>query len=507
MAHEGPPDPTHVIGPVRGMESVVASVSGYHGSERFDLIKLISSVGASYVGAMSSSTTHLVCRRFEGQKYDLARKFKTHVVNHWWVEECIKQGKRVPEHPYTLESGEEAGPLLLPVPINPNPYIMVKKHKVLFDGSNFASSSMRQITDSAFEDNGTDVWTDSHLLKECPELNRSSKRSLRGKRITTPHEESHVSPSRCFGRREVKLFSGKGDSSSAESSKRRRNLVKRNAKRETLKLTASDSDRECYVVGVDDTHRDLTTPSEHLNGEFVGTRKGGTRNGFYGHEGAMNGIIEDVDEIQDWNHDHRPSPEELFLKDLADTLERVSKDEPNSEKLRIEIDDVSQTDYINSLPSSVELSCVICWTEYSSTRGILPCGHRFCYSCIRNWSDHMSSRRKTSTCPLCKISFVSITKVEDSSGSEQKVYSQTIPHDQSTSEVYVVTDQERTSSRSESFGAQVCSECHSREPEDLLISCHLCHTRCIHSYCLDPPLLPWTCVHCKDLQMLFHLPR
>lgn len=496
-----------VAGPVRGMESVVASVSGYHGAERFDLIKLISSMGASYVGAMSSSTTHLVCRRFEGQKYDLARKFKTHVVNHRWVEECIKQGKHVPEHPYTWESGEEVGSLLLPVPVNSKPYITRKKHKVLSDRSNFASASTRQVADSAFEDNRSDIWTDSHLLKECPELNRSSRRLLRGKRIITPHEESHLSPSMCFGRREMKSFSGNGDSSYAESSKRGRNLVKRNAKREALKLNASDSDQECYVVGGDDKYGDITSPSEQLNGKFVSTRKGATQNGPYGHEGAINGIIEDVDEIEDRNYDHQPSPEDSIRKDLPDSLERVSKDEPNAEKLSLEVDDVGQTDYVKCLPSSVELSCVICWTEYSSTRGILPCGHRFCYSCIRNWSDHMSSRKTTSTCPLCKTSFVSITKVEDSSGSEQKIYSQTIPHDQSTSEVYVVTDQGRTSSRAESFGAQVCSECRSREPVDLLISCHLCHTRCIHSYCLDPPLLPWTCVHCKDLQMLFHLPH
>lgn len=41
-----------------------------------------------------------VCWRFEGKKYDLAKQFDMFIVNHRWVEECIQQGRRVPEQPY-----------------------------------------------------------------------------------------------------------------------------------------------------------------------------------------------------------------------------------------------------------------------------------------------------------------------------------------------------------------------------------------------------------------------
>lgn len=86
--------------PIQGMESVVASVSGYSGLERQNLIKLM-----TYAGALSrlNSFTHLVCWKFEGRKYELAKKFKMIVVKHRWIEDCIEQGKMVPEHPFTLK--------------------------------------------------------------------------------------------------------------------------------------------------------------------------------------------------------------------------------------------------------------------------------------------------------------------------------------------------------------------------------------------------------------------
>ncbi|KAG6715641.1 hypothetical protein I3842_04G004400 [Carya illinoinensis] len=452
------------------MDTVIATVSGYHGSERFNLIKLISHAGASYVGALSRSTTHLVCWKFEGKKYDFAKRFSTIIVNHRWVEECIKQGKRVPEHPYILQSGQEVGPLLMEIPLV-NVAVSTKKFRVLTDKVNASDNSGKQTIDLACGVSGLATWTQPCLLNK--------------------HEASSSHPSKHPDKEKRKIFNGKGSIISSEPFCKGRKLVKRN-----ICIDMLDSDQECYPISVHDPDNNVSATPNYSHGTQKANilKIGGTSDDqFHNQRGIRNEGSE------------APKDSNLCLKYASTALDRTSQDGcTDVEDLNREIKDESQIEHVTGLPTSTELSCVICWTDFSSTRGVLPCGHRFCYSCIQNWADHMASRRKISTCPLCKASFISITKVEDAATTDQKIYSQTIPCASSAMDIFILTDQETHSFGAQSSLAHVCSECRFREPEDLLISCHLCQMRCIHSYCLDPPLLPWTCMHCKDLQMLYH---
>ncbi|XP_041006677.1 uncharacterized protein LOC121251484 isoform X1 [Juglans microcarpa x Juglans regia] len=460
---------------IQGMETVIATVSGYHGSERFNLIKLISHAGASYVGALSRSTTHLVCWKFEGKKYDFAKRFSTIIVNHRWVEECIKQGKRVPEHPYILQSGEEVGPLLMEIPLV-NVGVSTKKRRVLTNNVDASDNSGKQTIDLVCGVSGLATWTQPCLLNK--------------------HEASSSHPSKHPDIEKRKIFNGKGSITLSEPSCKGRRLVKRNICIDMLESAHLDSDQECYPISVHDPENNVSATPNYSDGTQKANilKIGGTSDDqFHNQRGIRNEGSE------------APKDSNLCLKFASTALNRTSRDEcTDVEDLNREVKDESQIEHLTRVPTSTELSCVICWTDFSSTRGVLPCGHRFCYSCIQNWADHMASRRKISTCPLCKASFISITKVEDAATTDQKIYSQTIPCASSAMDIFILTDQETYSFGAQSSLAHVCSECRFREPEDLLISCHLCQMRCIHSYCLDPPLLPWTCMHCKDLQMLYH---
>ncbi|EYU44279.1 hypothetical protein MIMGU_mgv1a027065mg [Erythranthe guttata] len=431
------------------MESVIATVSGYHGAERFNLIRLISQTGASYVGNMNQSVTHLVCWKFEGRKYELAKKFKISIVNHRWIEECAKKGRRVSEEPYTFQSGEETGPLCLDTPLG------IHQAKAQ---SKALKTSKRPVIDIECEDVNNAAWSDSILFDEIKEASTSQladtyklkKRSLTS---SGPH---------CKSRRLVKKHTGTTNTKVSPQNNNNNNI-------DNSVILSDSSDIEIH-------ERASTRNAFEFSSFSSGQDNRNTRDD-----------VEEIEYVNDEIQNDRVhgSPSSLLAA---------------SEDLLEAFVDFTEVDPSNKQPASSELSCVICWTDFSSTRGVLPCGHRFCFSCIQNWADHMASRRKASTCPLCKASFICITKVEDAVSSDQKIYSQSIPHDTSKMNLYILPDETCPLANP---SAAVCSRCSSREPEDLLIKCHFCQIRCVHSYCLDPPLFPWTCVHCKDLQMLY----
>ncbi|CAK9166588.1 unnamed protein product [Ilex paraguariensis] len=384
--------------PLQGMESVVATVSGYHGSERFKLIKLISQTGASYVGAMNQSTTHLVCWKFRGRKYELARKFNMLIVNHRWVEDCIKQGRRVPEHPYLSKCGQKVGPLLLDFSLTDKASLLPP---VL---SNACVDFKEPALDIEPEEIDHAVWIDSSLLNELqnssPKLDRRKSNSRRLPRKTgnksvrrdhssgsrycfeepflsdflrMEYEESDAPSSTRLGRQK------RSSTTSAEPSRKSYRLVKKKS-RDILE-SFSDSEQECHTIRAHHKHNEITAPAATFDGGrngSISTVREASDDSSYSHGGNTLESMEDVEEITNLNDDVA----------FKDSKFHSLVENPQDDCLIVD-DDINDIEHITRLSTSTELSCVICWTNFSSTRGVLPCGHRFCFPCIQSWADHM----------------------------------------------------------------------------------------------------------------------
>ncbi|CAN4081668.1 unnamed protein product [Withania somnifera] len=424
--------------PIRGMESVIATVSGYHGTERFNLIKLIDKSGASYVGSMNQSITHLVCWRFEGNKYELAKKFKMSIINHKWVEDCIKEGRRLPEAPYTFQCGKEVGPLVL--------------DNTLFTETIQLNHSKKSAILIEFEED-FNSWTDSTLLKEnlFPEMGKYEDRPRKKSNANITNEDRPSSSKYCSDehslhgsdRTEIEelnfpasasLTPKKRSSEFSETSHRSRRLVKKSTSGDLVEII-SGSNRHCFQM---QPRRELETsaPLYNLAVEMpeisVNNRHG---SGFSCYESESSRI--DLDGIEE--------TEVNRLLDIGDQSLHVESASSNLTGNRQEpcsaVDGAqSETDNTCKMSTSTALSCVICWTDFSSSRGLLPCGHRFCFSCIHTWANHMASSRKVSTCPLCKASFVAIRKVDDAIPADQNIYTQTIPKHNPETDIYILPE-------------------------------------------------------------------
>ena len=106
--------PPNALGgiPLNEMKDLVVCVTGYSGFRRVVMRELVLRTGARYSGTLNRSCTHLVCYRYEGDKYVTAKKWKDNfgapcIVNHRWVEDCLRTWTRLSELVYEEKCGEE----------------------------------------------------------------------------------------------------------------------------------------------------------------------------------------------------------------------------------------------------------------------------------------------------------------------------------------------------------------------------------------------------------------
>ncbi|CAI9109971.1 OLC1v1009920C1 [Oldenlandia corymbosa var. corymbosa] len=513
MEEDTPPPPQlRARFPIPGMEAVVATVTGYQGTERFNLIRLIDKAGGNYVGSMSQSITHLVCWKYEGTKYELARGFNTVIVNHQWIEDCITAGRLLPEDKYTDKCGFDVGPLKLNALLifGTIRYTNWQSEKEKPDKLQATQTSQR------LEKRNSDLPEPSHggrrrrlvkknIIKEYLHEASDSEQETAGQEDFHEVFDSGAVPSLSARSDENKLNSGNGcDSTSSECGsalaepshrRRRRRLVKKNMTDESSSFTFDNKEGSPVLQDLNDlsSRPDVSNNAGSGNERRLSDTHAYDSNCYANGQNRIEGLNDEkqIEGQNDGDAENNYHILELYGDGLQ--IKGASSDQVNDNR---EVPPITE-------PAQMGLSCVICMTDFSATRGVLSCGHRFCFSCIQTWADHRISSQKTSTCPLCMAPFSTITKVDYAVSSDQKIYSQTIPDDDMRMERVFILPGNRTLNILTSPGEPVCCRCHCREPYDLLQRCNVCWNQCIHTFCLDPPMDPWTCWNCKELQRMY----
>ncbi|KAK1316748.1 BRCT domain-containing protein [Acorus calamus] len=93
---------------IPGCESFHICLTGYQRPERDDIMRMVEMMGAHFSKPLvATKVTHLICYKFEGDKYELAKRVKTiKLVNHRWLEDCLKAWEILPTDNYN-KSGYE----------------------------------------------------------------------------------------------------------------------------------------------------------------------------------------------------------------------------------------------------------------------------------------------------------------------------------------------------------------------------------------------------------------
>ncbi|KAL8191984.1 hypothetical protein R6Q57_028105 [Mikania cordata] len=100
--------PVRDLNGIPGAKSLVICLTGYQREDREDIMTMVQLMGAQVSKPLiANKVTHLICYKFEGEKYLLAKRVKRiKLINHRWLEDCLKAWEIVPEVDYS-KSGYE----------------------------------------------------------------------------------------------------------------------------------------------------------------------------------------------------------------------------------------------------------------------------------------------------------------------------------------------------------------------------------------------------------------
>ncbi|WVZ56660.1 hypothetical protein U9M48_007154 [Paspalum notatum var. saurae] len=92
---------------IPGAQSLLICLTGYQRNCREEITKMVSLMGARFSKSLiANMVTHLICYKFEGEKYEVAKRMKIKLVNHRWLEDCLKAWEILPVDDYSKSSWE-----------------------------------------------------------------------------------------------------------------------------------------------------------------------------------------------------------------------------------------------------------------------------------------------------------------------------------------------------------------------------------------------------------------
>jgi E3 ubiquitin-protein ligase SHPRH len=115
-------------------------------------------------------------------------------------------------------------------------------------------------------------------------------------------------------------------------------------------------------------------------------------------------VVEDSSDEEDWKTDYTKtiyngSPLTKTVENQQKITKKYPREKKNIKNRTVTVKTKSQA------IEKYENVCSICLDNYSDTRSLLKCGHKFCNECIDEWI-------KTSTnCPNCRATFEEYVKI------------------------------------------------------------------------------------------------